>query len=180
MNIVLIITVLLAAAAAVFFATKKEDTAPTTPASSTGPQVVVFTPAALAPFDGSDPAKPIYLVVVGEVFDVTDGRKYYAKGEGYNIFCGRDASRAFTTGVFEIEKADASLDGLSPSDVKGVVGWGDFYRNHATYKKIGVLHGLYYDASGNPTEVLQAVRAKVASAVMIDEEEEKLVKLIPL
>ncbi len=49
--------------------------------------------------DGSDESKPILLSVLGKVFDVTKGKRFYAKGGSYAFFAGRDASRAYTTGT---------------------------------------------------------------------------------
>ena len=60
----------------------------------------VFTVEELAQYDGSDPEKPIYLSLMGKVFDVSAGGKYYAKGGSYGYFSGKDASRAYVTGSF--------------------------------------------------------------------------------
>lgn len=38
--------------------------------------------------------------ILGEVFDVSKGEKYYGKKGAYKGFVGRDASRAFITGDF--------------------------------------------------------------------------------
>lgn len=36
-----------------------------------------------------DPGAPLYLAILGEVYDVSVGRKYYGPGEGYHCFVGR-------------------------------------------------------------------------------------------
>ena len=63
-------------------------------------ELKVFTVEELAQYDGSDPEKPIYLSLMGKVFDVSAGGKYYAKGGSYGYFSGKDASRAYVTGSF--------------------------------------------------------------------------------
>ncbi|KAF2723480.1 cytochrome b5 [Polychaeton citri CBS 116435] len=57
----------------------------------------VFTDEQLLPYDGTDPAKPIYLAIKGTVFDVSASPKFYGPGGHYHHFVGRDASRAWVT-----------------------------------------------------------------------------------
>lgn len=38
--------------------------------------------------------------ILGEVFDVTKGKKHYGKGGSYEFFTGKDASRSFVSGDF--------------------------------------------------------------------------------
>ncbi|KAF2769336.1 cytochrome b5 [Teratosphaeria nubilosa] len=59
-----------------------------------------LTPAELATFDGSDPAKPVYLALNGTIYDVTSGRRIYGPGGSYHSLAGKDATRAFITGCF--------------------------------------------------------------------------------
>ncbi len=51
-----------------------------------------FTPTKLAQFDGSDPAKPIYLGLDGLVYDVTTGKEYYDLQGRYHFLAGKDSS----------------------------------------------------------------------------------------
>ncbi|CAI7787962.1 unnamed protein product [Closterium sp. NIES-54] len=43
----------------------------------------------LAKYNGSQKGVPLLLGILGDVFDVTKGRKHYGKGQGYNHFAGR-------------------------------------------------------------------------------------------
>lgn len=52
----------------------------------------VFTVTELALYDGTDPAKPIYLGMNGLVYDVTTGREYYQPGGTYHWLAGKDSS----------------------------------------------------------------------------------------
>lgn len=60
----------------------------------------IFTTSELKQYTGEDPDKPIYLAILGQVFDVTKGKEHYGKGGGYGFFSGRDGTRAFVTGDF--------------------------------------------------------------------------------
>lgn len=52
----------------------------------------VFSLKELSKYDGSDPSLPIYLVLDGNVYDVTPGKKFYEAGGAYHSLAGRDSS----------------------------------------------------------------------------------------
>ena len=68
----------------------------------TGPRV--FTKAELAQY--VDTRKGLKVAICGQVFDVSKGAEFYAKGAGYGFFAGRDASLAFATGNFKTNLTD--------------------------------------------------------------------------
>ena len=68
----------------------------------TGPRV--FTKAELAQY--VDISRGLKVAICGQVFDVTKGAEFYAKGAGYGFFAGRDASLAFATGNFKTNLTD--------------------------------------------------------------------------
>lgn len=77
---------------------------------------------------------------------------------------GRDASKAFITGDFE-EQAGVEADDvltLTPREILSLVQWSEFYANR--YRLVGRLVGRFYDASGEPTEYLNAVFKQVEVA----------------
>jgi cytochrome b involved in lipid metabolism len=65
--------------------------------SGTGDARVVISTEQLQHSKG-DAAK-LRLAILGEVYDVTAGRRHYGKDGGYSFFAGRDASRAYVTGL---------------------------------------------------------------------------------
>ena len=67
-----------------------------------GPRV--FTKAELAQY--VDTSRGLKVAICGQVFDVTKGAEFYAKGAGYGFFAGRDASLAFATGNFKTNLTD--------------------------------------------------------------------------
>lgn len=62
-----------------------KDAAPTPP----NPGSKIMTKAELSEYDGSDESKGIYLALLGQIYDVSKGKDYYAKGGGYGFFSGR-------------------------------------------------------------------------------------------
>ena len=68
----------------------------------TGPRV--FTKAELSKY--VDTSRGLKVAICGQVFDVSSGAEFYAKGAGYGFFAGRDASLAFATGNFKTNLTD--------------------------------------------------------------------------
>ncbi|CAN6574029.1 hypothetical protein ACFX13_046691 [Malus domestica] len=130
----------------------------------------LFTVEELALYNGTDVSLPIFLGILGSVFDVTKGKSHYGEGGGYNHFSGRDASRAFVSGNFTGDGLTDSLRGLSSTQVKSVVEWRDFYFKSYTF--VGKLVGRYYDSQGNPTKYLKGVEAKAARGAQLLEKQE--------
>ncbi|XP_050331029.1 neuferricin homolog [Bactrocera neohumeralis] len=110
----------------------------------------LFTRDDLAQFNGENDA-PLYLAIIGTVFDVTKGAKHYGPGCAYNFFVGRDASVSFINGQFEKFDEDEADDvvSLRPSDLISLENWQQFYRREYVYK--GKLIGRFYDKNGEPT-----------------------------
>ena len=67
-----------------------------------GPRV--FTKTELAKY--VDTRTGLKVAICGQVFDVTKGAEFYAKGAGYGFFAGKDASLAFATGNFKTNLTD--------------------------------------------------------------------------
>lgn len=162
-----------------------------TPADSTAPPAAVdptpptksetpyrnkdrlLTKEELQQYDGSDESKPVYLAILGKVFDVSRGKRHYGKGGGYSFFAGRDGTRAFVSGNF----TDGGLieDVTGVEDLLGIEEWLSFYRKDYTY--VGKLIGHFYDEEGRPTEAMKQYKRdlKVAKVKKLDEEEERKV-----
>ncbi|ESZ96130.1 hypothetical protein SBOR_3481 [Sclerotinia borealis F-4128] len=63
-----------------------------------------LTDADLPQYDGTNPDLPIYLALNGTIYDVTAGRRHYGPGGSYHFFAGVDATRAFVTNCFEVDR----------------------------------------------------------------------------
>ena len=98
----------------------------------------VFTLEELSLYNGSDVKLPIYLSIMGKVYDVTAGRRHYGPEGGYPNFAGRDATRSFITGCFTTHLTH-DLRGLTDDEIKGLDGWIDTYANSKTYFYVGTV-----------------------------------------
>ncbi|TPX34491.1 hypothetical protein SmJEL517_g02804 [Synchytrium microbalum] len=98
----------------------------------------VFKPEELKLYDGSDPTKPIYLAIVGKVYDVSAGRRHYGPDGSYAFFAGRDAGRAYVTGCFQTHLTH-DMRGLSEEQLKSLDTWQNFYRDHKEYFYVGEI-----------------------------------------
>ena len=62
--------------------------------------------------DGTD-GKPIYLAIMGRVYDVSRGKAFYGPSRSYHHYAGKDATRSYATGCTKPECLVGSLVGLS-------------------------------------------------------------------
>ncbi|KAL6751547.1 cytochrome b5-like heme/steroid binding domain-containing protein [Haematococcus lacustris] len=132
----------------------------------------LFTPETLALYNGV--GAPLYLGILGEVYDVTKGKTHYGPGQGYHHFVGKDASRAFVTGDFKYGLTD-DVAGLSPEHCAGLLHWRDFYRNHSTYALKGRVIGRFFNEHGQQLPALKKVErlaAQAKSAEQLQQESE--------
>ncbi|EDO44622.1 predicted protein, partial [Nematostella vectensis] len=113
----------------------------------------------LAKHDGSQPDANIYIAILGKVYDVEKGRRFYGPGTGYHVFAGRDSTPSFVTGMFDRAKATDDCSNLKNEDLLGIKGWMEFYQKD--YKYVGKVVGRYYDAQGKPTAALKEARHKM-------------------
>jgi hypothetical protein len=90
--------------------------------------LAVLSPEELARGTGAGGGR-VLLAVLGNVFDVTAGRRHYGPGGAYAFFAGRDASRAYATGDFRGDLTD-DLEGLDGAAVAEVARWRAFFRDH--------------------------------------------------
>ncbi|XP_047527616.1 neuferricin [Vanessa atalanta] len=138
---------------------------------------LVFSYDELAKYDGIYIDK-LYLSVIGSIFDVTEGKKYYAKGSPYHYFVGKDGTRALVTGDFKDESSnkDHVLE-LSCDDVSTILHWRQTYREK--YKFIGLLAGRYYDENGLETSYMSEFKHKIKLCKKEKEEAKNQDKLYP-
>jgi len=89
-------------------------------------------------YDGSEPGRPLYIAVLGKIYDVSESADFYGAGGPYEIFAGRDASRALATMSLELESVDnPTLEGLKPDQEQMLHQWDS--RLAAKYAQVGVL-----------------------------------------
>mmetsp|Transcript_12559 Transcript_12559/g.31642 ORF Transcript_12559/g.31642 Transcript_12559/m.31642 type:complete len:185 (+) Transcript_12559:178-732(+) len=106
----------------------------------------------------------IWLSVLGEVFDVTEGKSFYGKGMSYSGLAGTDCTVCYVTGIFTAEEAAKHTDELSDSMIPGLAEWLGFYGTHTSYKFIGhLIDPRFYDEKGEPTANLVGLRKRISS-----------------
>lgn len=66
-------------------------------------------------------------LLLGTVFDVTRKADTYGKGKSYNLFAGKDASRALGMSSLKEEDAVSDYSTLSAADLKTLNDWFDFF-----------------------------------------------------
>lgn len=110
----------------------------------------VFTPGELASFDGTQ-GRPIYLAILGTVYDVSSGAQHYARGKSYAHMAGRDATRSFGVGQAGGAGLTDDTAGLSDAELQGVWEWHGFFATHTEgYVRLGRVAGRWFDAAGRP------------------------------
>jgi len=92
-------------------------------------------------------ARPIYLAIAGEVFDVSKGEGYYGDNGGYWYLARGDCSLGFT----DLSRTESFIPDWTPSQVSGIDDWRKSY--HEQYTFVGLLLGDYYGPHGVPTNV---------------------------
>lgn len=127
---------------------------PTYPRVKKRQKLRVWSVEELALHNGTDAARPLLLAIVGEVFDVGPGAKFYGPGQGYELFAGSDRTPGFGMGP---GPTTSSMEDLDIQKMMEVFEWRDFYRNHDKYRFVGVVDERYYDAAGEPTAELRRV-----------------------
>nr|CAG4652020.1 EOG090X0A5G [Triops cancriformis] len=141
------------------------------------PKERIFTADELSTYKGQEETTPIYLALLGRVFDVSKGREYYRPGKGYHIFAGTDASRAFVTGDFTPTGLSDDVLDLDDQDFGGLAEWLQFY--HKDYTYVGKLAGRYFDSEGKLTDYGAQVDVKLQRTRDAKDAEDALAQVYP-
>ena len=99
-------------------------------------------------YNGKDEQK-ICLAIKGEIFDVTRGRNFYGPGGPYDVFAGREASRAFANFSTDEEMLKMEKDDLSDLNAGQISQLEDWYMSISSkYDKVGkVLYEVIFTPS---------------------------------
>lgn len=111
----------------------------------------------------------ILLSIVGRVFDVSSGHKFYGDDGGYSMLAKKDASRAFGTGIFSPEELIDDLKDLLPGQCVGVNSYLEFYLSHNEYKFVGLLEGRFFNQNGDSTKELDIFEECLAEGKKVDD-----------
>lgn len=109
---------------------------------------LLMTESDLKKYNGKS-SNLIYLSVLGYVFDVTSGKKHYGEGSHYFGLVGRDNTRAFATGEFNVD-IPKGIEDLNPKQIGEIWKWLLFFREK--YEEKGKLIGRFFNNKGEPTQ----------------------------
>ncbi|RGP68128.1 cytochrome b5 [Fusarium longipes] len=102
------------------------------------PKDDIISKEELAKANGSTEGGKCYVAIKGKVYDVT-GNKAYLPGASYNVFAGKDASRALAKSSTKPEDALPEWQDLDDKE-KGVLNdWITFFSKR--YNVVGVVEG---------------------------------------
>jgi len=108
----------------------------------------------LRKYDGNGPEGRVLVAVLGKIYDVTRGKKFYGPGGPYSGFSGRDASRGLAT--FNVDAVSDEYDDLSDlkaSELEQVREWelqfSEKYEFVGKVIKPGEERTFYSDASSD-------------------------------
>jgi len=111
----------------------------------------------LAKYDGTGEDGRVLVGVLGKIYDVTKGKRFYGPGGPYSGFSGRDASRGLATfNVNAITDEYDDLSDLKPSEIEQVREWelqfSEKYDLVGKLIKPGEEPTFYSDASNSSDE----------------------------
>jgi membrane-associated progesterone receptor component len=105
-----------------------------------------FTKKQLLNFNGAEDektgeVKPVYLSVLGIVFDVSDGRNFYGPDGPYETFAGHECGLALAKMSFDTEHLDdiAGCDNLNFAEKTELDGWIEKFKYYRNYPVKGRL-----------------------------------------
>mmetsp|Transcript_19312 Transcript_19312/g.53837 ORF Transcript_19312/g.53837 Transcript_19312/m.53837 type:complete len:282 (+) Transcript_19312:248-1093(+) len=105
-----------------------------------------FTLKELEEFGNGNNGNPIYLSIFGRVYDVTQGQKFYGPEGNYNMFAGKDVTRAMCLGRKDPDSLVRSTEGLSEKQIKEGKRWLSFFELHDKYHFVGSVENLDSEA----------------------------------
>jgi len=114
--------------------------------SASSSSATTFTAQELFEFGSGINERPIYLSIFGRVYDVSNGEKFYGKGAAYEMFAGRDVTRALCLGCLEPECLVRSTEGLTQKQLQEGKRWLSFFHTHDKYQYVGNMETIDSEA----------------------------------
>lgn len=97
-----------------------------------------FTLQELVQYDGSDASKPLFMSLLGRVYDVSSGKESFGPGGPYAAFAGHDATYNLAVMTLKKQTVDTFEYVLEPDDKECLADWISYFDNHYG-KPLGTL-----------------------------------------
>ncbi|MCH2022937.1 MAG: cytochrome P450 [Saprospiraceae bacterium] len=92
----------------------------------------------LSKYNGNDNSKPIYIALLGNVYDVSTSYNFYGAGGPYHLFAGKDASRGLAKMSFsDDDLSDQNLNDLTDKEIEVLNNWEHKFKEK--YPIVGTL-----------------------------------------
>ncbi|PSR93431.1 Membrane steroid-binding protein [Actinidia chinensis var. chinensis] len=112
-------------------------------------QVGEISEEELKAYDGSDPKKPLFMAIKGQIYDVSQSRMFYGPGGPYALFAGKDASKALAKMSFEDKDLTGDISDLGPFELDALQDWE--YKFMSKYVKVGTVKKTVPVTEGSST-----------------------------
>lgn len=117
---------------------KKPRFAPKEPVELAPPRDDLVSVEYLSKCTGKNEGYPTLVAILGKIYDVTKN-DVYAPGKGYNVFTGRDASRALAKSSLEESDCVDDIEGLTDEELTTLKDWNTFFSYR--YNVVGRVEG---------------------------------------
>ncbi|XP_057475443.1 membrane steroid-binding protein 1-like [Actinidia eriantha] len=112
-------------------------------------QVGEISEEELKAYNGSDPKKPLFMAIKGQIYDVSQSRMFYGPGGPYALFAGKDASKALAKMSFEDKDLTGDISDLGPFELDALQDWE--YKFMSKYVKVGTVKKTVPVTEGSST-----------------------------
>ncbi len=104
-----------------------------------------YTAAELLEFGNGLGDHPILIGIMGRVYDVSSGERFYGPEGRYSLFAGHDITYALSTGCRTKECVEMPPNGLEGTQILEGKRWLSFFHMHDKYPLVGKLEGNYFE-----------------------------------
>ena len=105
-----------------------------------------YTDTELYEFGNGHDGKPLLLGILGHVYDVSAGSKFYGEKGDYAAFAGHDVTYSLGTGCKAIECVQRkAVDTFTEKELNEAKRWLSFFHLHDKYKIVGKIESNYVD-----------------------------------
>lgn len=118
-----------------------------------------------------------WVAVLGQIYDVTTGKRHYGDGGSYNFFAGKDGSRAYSTGQFDDAGLTDDVMGMNAQQIGEIYHWINIFSKKYSY--VGRLEGPFFDSAGVPTAVWRNIEDLLSQLRNIEQEKSDLRRKYP-